>query len=251
MMLEAYVKGEHMDSNSPRSVLVTGGGTGIGAAVARHFAAGGDVVHIAARNEGRCQNIASEITAAGGKAFAHALDITDSAQVEDVVQRIEEVHGSLDVLVANAGMAASAPVEETSDELLNQILEVNVTGTFACCRAAYARMKGQGRGAIITIGSVVSHKGYANQSAYGASKHAIRGFTKALCVEAQEFGVRVACVMPGGVATEMVQATRPDLDLSQIILPEDIAEAVAYLVNLPARLAIDELCLRRWAASPQ
>ena len=240
-----------MDDVSQPVVLVTGGGTGIGAATARLFAAKGCRVHLAARNRERCQMVADEIVQQGGNAVAHGLDMTDSAAVDALVAAIVAESSGLDVLVANAGVADAAPVEETSDELMARMLQVNAQGTFACCRAAYGHMKQRQRGSIITIGSVVSHKGYAQQAAYGASKHAIRGFTKALCVEAQEYGVRVACVMPGGVATEMVQATRPDLDFSKMILPQDVAEAVAYLVGLPKRIAIDELCLRRWAASPQ
>ena len=234
-----------------RVVLVTGAGTGIGSAIASHFGRQGAMVHLAARDQSRCQAIADSIAGQGGSAVAHSLDITDSHAVDRLIQSIVSEYGRLDVLVANAGVAASKPFEQTDDDLLESILKVNVSGTFACCRAAYAHMKQEGRGSIITIGSVVSHKGYPCQSAYTASKHAIRGFTKSLCAEAQEFNVRVACVMPGGVATEMVQATRPDLDLEQMIMPSDVAEAVGYLVDLPQRVAVDELCLRRWAAPTQ
>ena len=238
-----------VDQNKP-SVLVTGGGTGIGAAIARLFAQMSYSVHIAGRRLGPCEGLVDHIREEGGSARAHVLDITESAAVDDLVTRIDKENGGLSVLVANAGIAVSAPFEETSDKTLEEILAINVKGTFACCRAAYRVMKPRGFGSIITIGSVVSHKGYANQAAYAASKHAIRGLSKSLCVEAQPFGVRVACVMPGGVATEMVEKTRPDLDLAHMIQPQDVAEAVRYLVTLPPRVAIDELCLRRWAAAP-
>ncbi|TVR44436.1 MAG: SDR family oxidoreductase [Planctomycetota bacterium] len=233
-----------------RIMLITGAGSGIGAAIARHFAAPGTVIYGCGRRLEPLTQQAEELRGFGCEAHPRACDMTDSAAVDELVAEIVARHGRLDVLVANAGIAVNRPFVDTDDGLLEEIMRVNVLGTFACCRAAFRHMRLAEAGTIITIGSVVSHRGYPNQAAYTASKHAIAGFTKSLCAEAQPFGVRVACIMPGGVATDMVRATRPDLDDEAMIQPEDVAEATRYLVDLPRRIAIDSIAMRRWAAAP-
>ncbi|TVR14335.1 MAG: SDR family oxidoreductase [Planctomycetota bacterium] len=233
-----------------RIVVITGAGSGIGAAIALHFADHQHLVVCCGRRREACLATVQAIENAGGTAQAVACDIRDTSAVENTISHIIEQHGHIDVLIANAGIAENRSVIETSDSLLDDILRTNVQGTFSCCRAAFAHMLPRKEGAIITIGSVVSHKGYPQQAAYAASKHAVLGFTRSLCAEAQPHGIRVACVMPGGVATEMVRRTRPDLDGNQMIQPEDVANAVRYLVDLPKRIAIDSISIRRWNASP-
>lgn len=237
--------------SSKRIVMVTGAGSGIGAAIAMAFADAQHVVLCCGRRQAACTATVERIKQLGGQAQAVVCDIRDSDSVEAAMTRTCEEHGHIDVFVANAGIAQNCAVEDTTDAMLDDILATNVRGTIACCRAAYSRMQPRRQGAIITIGSVVSHKGYPQQSAYTASKHAVLGFTRSLCAEAQPHGIRVACVMPGGVATEMVRQTRPDLDGSQMIQPEDVADAVRYLVDLPPRIAIDSICIRRWDAASQ
>jgi 3-oxoacyl-[acyl-carrier protein] reductase len=100
------------------------------------------------------------------------------------------------------------------------------------------------------IASVVGYKGYANQSAYTCSKHAVMGLAKALAVEAQPHGIRVCAVLPGGVATEMVREARPDLDPADLLDPDDVAQAVAYLLSLSPRAAVDQIVLRRAKSAP-
>lgn len=239
-----------MAEDGNRIIVVTGAGSGIGQAVACAFAKPQAVIYVVGRRLPQLQETVAAIAQRGGQGVARRVDITDSEAVDALIGDIVQAHGRLDVLVANAGIAASAAVEDSDDALIEQIMQVNVAGTIACCRAAYRQMMQRRQGAIITIGSVVSVKGYAQQSIYGASKHAILGFTKALAVEAQPYGVRVASVLPGGVATEMVLATRPDLVGAEMIQPQDVADAVRYLVDLPPRIAIDQIAIRRWSAAP-
>lgn len=239
------------DDRQGQVVMVTGAGSGIGAAIALAFADTAHTVLCVGRRQGSCAATVDRIQHLGGQAAALVCDIRDSASVNATIAQTVATYGGLDILVANAGIADNRSVVDTTDDLLDDILATNVRGTFACCRAAFHHMQTRRQGAIITIGSVVSHKGYAQQSAYAASKHAVLGFTRSLCAEAQEYGVRVACVMPGGVATEMVRKTRPDLDGNQMIQPQDVADAVRYLVDLPPRIAIDSICIRRWDAPSQ
>ena len=105
-------------------------------------------------------------------------------------------------------------------------------------------------GAIINIASVVGFKGYPNQAGYTASKHAVIGLTKALAVEAQEHGIRVSVINPGGVDTELLQRSRPDLDRRALMQPDDIAQAVAFLLSLSDRAAVDEIYIRRRTSKP-
>jgi NAD(P)-dependent dehydrogenase (short-subunit alcohol dehydrogenase family) len=105
-------------------------------------------------------------------------------------------------------------------------------------------------GTILSIGSSVGTRGYANQAIYGASKHAVLGFSRALAVEAHPHGVRVACVMPGGVRTDMIGDARPDLGAGDLLEPSDVAQAVLFLLSLSPRAWVDELHLRRAAGKP-
>ena len=129
-------------------------------------------------------------------------------------------------------------------------MRVNLRGTFLCCREAMRLMLPQKAGNIINISSVVGFKGYPNQSAYAASKHAIMGLTKALAVEAQPHGIRVSAVLPGGVDTDLVAESRPDLDRACLIAPEDIAETVLFLLTLSDRAAVDQIFIRRTNSTP-
>jgi 3-oxoacyl-[acyl-carrier protein] reductase len=106
------------------------------------------------------------------------------------------------------------------------------------------------RGHIINISSVVGWKGYAEQSAYSASKHGIMGLTKSLAREEQEHGIRVSAILPGGVDTELIREARPDLDPQQLMSPDDVADAVAYLLSVSSRAGVDEIHLRRRNSTP-
>jgi 3-oxoacyl-[acyl-carrier protein] reductase len=108
----------------------------------------------------------------------------------------------------------------------------------------------RGRGYILNISSVVGFKGYANQAAYTASKHGIMGLTKVLAVEAQAHGIRASAILPGGVDTDLVRDARPDLDPKMLLRPEDIAQAVLYLLSLSDRAAVDQIYIRRLTSQP-
>ena len=230
--------------------LVTGAGRGIGRAIARALGADGAHVVVAARSGTEIDRVAREIVAAGGQATALPLDIAREEQVSAVFTQIREKMGRLDVLVNNAGIGRFGPLVEFASEDLKQVAAVNLFGTFWCCQQAMRMMIPQRSGYIINISSVVGFKGYPNQAAYTATKHAIMGLTKSLAVEAQPHGVRVSAILPGGVDTGLVGDARPDLDRSILMRPDDIAQTVMFLLSLSEQAAIDQIYIRRRTSQP-
>ena len=150
----------------------------------------------------------------------------------------------------NAGLGISGPVVDFPEASLDTLLAVNVKGLFLCCQQAMRLMVPARTGYIINISSVVGFKGYANQAAYAASKHAVMGITKSLAVEAQPHGIRVSAILPGAVDTGLMDALRPDLDKALLMKPEDVADAVLFLLSLSDSAAIDEIYIRRRTSAP-
>ena len=150
----------------------------------------------------------------------------------------------------NAGLGISGPLADFPEASLDTLMAVNVRGVFLCCQKAMRMMVPARRGYIINISSVVGFKGYANQAAYAASKHAVMGITKALAVEAQPHGIRVSAVLPGAVDTGLMDALRPDLDKALLMKPEDVADAVLFLLSLSDSAAVDEIYIRRRTSAP-
>ncbi len=230
--------------------LVTGGGRGIGRAIALALGKAGAHVVVAARSRDQIAAVAKEITSAGGAASAIAVDLADEGSVMNLFTQIVDRLGRLDVLVNNAGVGRYGRVAEFSAADLDCLLAVNVRGTFLCCREAMKLMIPHKSGYIINISSVLGFKGYANQAAYTAAKHAVMGLTKSLAVEAQEHDIRVSAISPGGVDTEMVRQSRPDLDPSILLSSDDIAHAVLYLLSLSENAAVDQIYIRRRTSAP-
>jgi len=233
-----------------RTALVTGAGRGIGRAIARAVADTGARVALAARTAEQIDAVAREIVDAGGEALPVAVDVSDEAAVGEVFARVRESFGPVDILVNNAGVGVYGPLAEFAADDFDRVLAVNVRGTFLCCREAMRMMIPRRSGTIINISSVVGFKGYPNQAAYTASKHGIMGLTKSLAAEAAEPGIRVSAILPGGVDTEMVHVSRPDLDPSDLLAPEDVAGAVMYLLSLSDRAAVDQIYIRRRTSQP-
>ena len=230
------------------AVLITGASGGIGRAIALELARMGMKLTLCGRREDRLQEVARE-TSRPEDMLVIAGDLTDEAHLKKCVAETVARFGRLDVLVNNAGMALNRPFEETSTEAFDEILAINVRTPFLLCREALPALKAS-KGVVINIGSVVAHNGYAQQAAYTASKHALLGMTKALAKEVWKDGVRVHVISPGGVATDMIRIARPDLDMSGMILPEEVAETAAYLIGYPGNAVIDEIQMHRPGKEP-
>jgi NAD(P)-dependent dehydrogenase (short-subunit alcohol dehydrogenase family) len=181
--------------------LVTGGGRGIGAAIARSLAGAGARVIVASRNETAVKSLAREI---GGVGIA--VDLSNRAATDEMIASIQHV----DILVNNAGIAESAPLAKTTDELWDRIMEVDSTAPFRLTRALVPGMITSGFGRVINIASNAGLTGYGYSSAYCAAKHAMVGWTRSLAMDLAKTGVTINAICPGWVETQMVEdaATR-------------------------------------------
>jgi len=227
--------------------LVTGASRGIGRAIAEVLASQGAHVLLCARSAEDLDRVASGITEGGGSA---KCVVTDVSREPDVVNAISacRAHGRLDILINCAGIGVFGPVVETTTEDWDRIMAVNVRGAFLMCREG-APIMPEG-GCIVNVASVVGVKGYINQGAYTASKHALMGLTKVLAQELQPRGIRVHALCPGGVDTELVASARPDLDRSILMRPEKVAEIVLFLVGQTGNAVVDQINVRRAVSSP-
>ena len=186
-------------------VLVTGGGSGIGRAIALAFAAQKSRVAITGRTQATLDAVAEEIRHAGAAALPRMSDVTQKTQVETLRQEISTRFGPVQVLVNNAGIAPAAGFVEMQDSLWEEVMRVNLTGTYNCCKVFLAEMLASNWGRIINIASTVAKVAYSHISAYVTSKHAVLGLTRALAVETAQFGVTVNAVCPGYVDTGLTR----------------------------------------------
>jgi 3-oxoacyl-[acyl-carrier protein] reductase len=229
-----------------KRALVTGASRGIGEAIAVRLAQEGFDLVLTARDEHRLQLVSTRCASYGAEVTVIPADLSNEQEVAALFRRA----GTVTLLVNNAGIGIFDEITAVSLSDWQKIQRVNVEGAFLCMREAMKQME-EGGGRIINMASVVGVKGYPNQAAYGASKHALLGLTKAAIEEGRASNIRIHAICPGGVATDMIKESRPDLtDFSAMIQPEDVAAAVAYLCSLPDNITIDCIHLRR-AASPQ
>jgi NAD(P)-dependent dehydrogenase (short-subunit alcohol dehydrogenase family) len=229
---------------------VTGASMGIGRSISLALAEAGANVVLCSRNSSKLREVKQEIASWGGQATVAPADMTVEKDIASVFNTVKTEIGRLDILVNSAGIGDTGPLVDFPIENFDRIISVNLRGAFICCQQAMRIMIPQRSGYIINISSVVGFKGYAGQSAYTASKHGLMGLTKSLSVEAQKHGIRVSAILPGVVATDFGRAMRPDLDESVLILPEDIAKTVVYLLSLSDRAMVDQVYIRRSVSAP-
>ena len=184
-----------------KTALITGGGRGIGRAIALAFAHHGARIAVAARTAEQVEQVASEI---GNDAIALVCDVSDSESVARMFSDMRERLGDADILVNNAGIAESATAVNTTDELWNRHLSINLSGTFYCTRAALPAMLKKGWGRVINIASIAGKTGAPYVVAYTASKHGVIGLTRTIALEVATKGVTVNAICPGYVDTDMV-----------------------------------------------
>lgn len=232
------------------SALVTGGSRGIGHAIAHVLAEAGYDIAITGRNAEQLHEAAAALAAHGVSCYPIVTDLAQADAPEQVVRDAVEALGGIDVLVNCAGLSISGGFEEATVEDWNRIFAVNARAPFFICREALPYLKQSSRPIVINIASVVGFKGYAHQSVYASSKHALTGFTKVFAKEVQPLGIRVHLISPGGVATEMVTRMRPDIDTSELIQPEEIANIVRYILSCHGNGTVDQFYIRRFSGLP-
>ncbi len=224
-----------------QAAIVTGGGRGLGRAIALALARAGADVAVAGRSTAELANVADEIRSLGRHSVAVTADVTVPGDPERVVESALGELGRLDVLVNNSGVTLVAPALETSDGDFDRVFRTNVWGTFACCRAAGRHFVATNQGKIINIASHLGVVGRAQFAAYSASKAAVLGMTRSLALEWARYGVQVNAVAPGLVETDMNAELRADPEATARVIarvparrmatPEEIASLVVYLAS--------------------
>lgn len=220
--------------------VVTGGGTGIGLAIAHLFAASGYSVIITGRDAKRLKRIATNISTKRGQVTAIACDVREPARVKGLFTEITKLHSCIDVLINNAGVShALAPVDELPVETWKDVIDTNLTGMFLVTRAALPLMCAGGT--IVNNLSVAAIQPFAGMSAYNASKYGALGFTQALREDLRKRGIRVLALLPGATDTEIWSQFWPDAPREKMISAETVAQAVLHAVSAPANASIEEI----------
>ena len=216
-----------------RVAVVTGASRGIGAATAEAIAAAGAHVILAARDRDALEARASTIRQAGGQASPVPADVSKAGDVERLFTAARQ-QGSVTALVCAAGVLTSAPFAETTPDIWEETLAVNLTGAFLCCRAAFGAMLEAGEGRIVMIASlsgVYATEKFPGLAAYNVSKYGVIGLTEAIAVEGKGQGISAICVSPGAVDTEMLRRANPALRPG--LTPGDVAGLIVALLDNP------------------
>lgn len=231
--------------------IITGASSGIGKATAIRLAKEKcDIVLFGGRNLEKLSETKKEILFYGVKCLDISGDITKEETIDKGIETVLKEFGKVDILINNAGSAFSCPFEEVTQKQFDEIMNLDVKVPFFLTQKLLPYIKKSDHATVINIASVVGHVGYALQSAYSTAKHAIIGFSKSLAREVYKEGVRVHVISPGGVYTDMVKLTRPDLTGDNMIMPEDVADTIAFLLTNRNNAVIDEILLHRINKEP-
>lgn len=228
------------DTFAGQAVLVTGGASGLGRAIVKAFADAGAKIAVADRDAAGAAREVEQLHAQGIEAIAIEVDVADSGQVQSMVDRTVAELGGLDVLVHSAGVGVERRFLDTTDEEWRRIIDIDLTGTFYCMRAAGRIMAERGYGRIVTLASTAGVRGGTGRAAYGASKGGVINLTKVLAIELAENGVTVNALAPGAIETEMVKKMhspetrlnyRRAVPMDRYGDPEEVAHAALYLAS--------------------
>ncbi|CUH67494.1 3-oxoacyl-[acyl-carrier-protein] reductase FabG [Thalassovita gelatinovora] len=228
--------------------LVTGAGSGIGAAIADRLAADGHTVAVNDLSIEAAKTTVARIAAAGGTAGAYAADVSDEAAVNAMIETILEDFGAPEILVNNAGFGHQAPFVDISPDQFDRMFAVHVRGNYICTRATLPAMLEKGEGYIVNVASQLGQVGGVELVHYSGAKAAIIGMTKALAREVSDKGVRVNAVAPGPINTPLVEALsedwksakRAELPLGRFGSPAEVAGTVSFLCSSDAALFVGQ-----------
>ncbi len=232
--------------NDNRVALITGGGTGIGAATAEELAGIGLKVVVVGRRPGPLERVVALIEDRGGQAMGLPADVADYEAIEEVVKRTVECYGRIDLLVANAAVHDAASIDTADPAKWSQVIQINVMGVLNSVRAVLPLMYRQGEGHVVVVSSVSGRVTYVGETVYVASKHAITAFADCLRQEASPKGIRVTVLGPGLVdtpltdnpfAAELKKTVRP-------LLASDCARVIRFAFEQPPTVCINEIVMR-------
>jgi NAD(P)-dependent dehydrogenase (short-subunit alcohol dehydrogenase family) len=230
-----------MHTLSNQVVFVTGGGRGLGAAICETLAEAGASVIAADLKIDLAEQVAAGIRERGLEAIALEVDITNDQQIEAAIQKILTQYGRIDVLVNNAGIDVTLPIEELSITDWDRVMQVNLRAPFVLSKMILPIMKEQGSGHIVNITSTAAKRAWANASVYHASKWGLMGFNHALHVEARPYGVKVTAIVAGGMRTPFLLDRFPDIDPNVLQDPRNVADTIRYVLMQPAETVIPEV----------
>ncbi|WP_158906917.1 SDR family oxidoreductase [Burkholderia sp. L27(2015)] len=236
-------------------IAITGASSGIGEASARLLAKSGATVFLGARRIDKLEQIAAEIVGAGGKAHAHALDVTSRSSMDAFIAAVVQRTGKLDVLVNNAGIMLLGPLDETDPDEWDRMVDVNIKGVLHGIGAALPVMRLQDHGHIINVASIAGHRVRAGATVYCATKHAVRAISEGFRQEAGP-KLRSTLISPGLVSTELpdhithAQWVSDSKSAYEIAIGADvIARAIAYAIEQPSEVDVNEIVIRPTAQS--
>jgi 3-oxoacyl-[acyl-carrier protein] reductase len=224
--------------------IITGGGRGIGKAIALGFANQGAHIVVAARTESEVNLVAEKVREIGRESLGIVCDISDEIQVKNLVDETIKKFKRVDVLINNAGIGSMRPVYATPLESFEKVLKVNLTGTFLCTKHVWQPMKNSGGGSIINVSSLGGLVGYPMLSAYCASKWGQIGFTKACAEEGKKDNIRVNAIAPGKADTAIRSKIKEDK--TKMLTPEDQVDACVFLASDESRYITGQVISLEW-----
>lgn len=221
--------------------LVTGGGRGLGAAICRRLGQEGALIVVADVRLDLAEPVAADINGSGGHGMALRCDVADAAEAEAAVQQTLASYGRLDILINNAGVDVTRALDELDIAEWDCVLGVNLRGPFLMSRFAFPVLKQQGHGHIINIVSTAAKRAWAKAAAYHASKWGLLGLSQAMHVEGRQHHVKVTAIVNGGMRTPFLLERFPDIDVSTLQDPRNVAETIRFVLTLPEETVIPEL----------
>jgi len=220
--------------------IVTGGGRGIGKATALALAREKAKVVVVSRTLSEVEAVADEIVKNGQEALAISTDVSQKSAVDSMAKQTLERFGRIDILVNSAGVAIHNPISKIREEDWDLTIDVNLKGIFLCTQAVFSHMCNQGYGHIVNVSSGAGKQAGINYATYAASKFGVMGFTESTHNEGIQYGVKATAVCPGPVDTKMRRDNHEE-DLTKIMLPEDIADVILFVISQPSRAHISEV----------
>jgi len=224
-----------------KAVLVTGGGRGLGAAICEVLAAEGACVYVGEFNAELGQAAARKLRDQGLQADAVAMDVGNQDDVARALKTVSERFGRIDIVVNNAAIDITAPLDEIAPADFERVVRTNLMGPVNVTRAVMPYMKQQKRGHIVNVASTASKRAWPNASAYHTTKWGLLGFSHAMHAELRPHGIKVSAVLPGGMRTPFLLDRFPDIDPNVLQDPMNVAQAVKYVLMMPEETVIPEV----------
>lgn len=221
--------------------IVTGGGRGLGEAISLELAKDDVIVLPADIRMDLARKVSEQIISEGGKSEPLELDVTNEDSIHQAYEQVMKRYGCINILINNAGTDKTLSVEDISVEEWDRVLMTNLRGPFLMSKFVYPILKSQGGGQIINITSTAAKRAWANASAYHASKWGLLGFSHALHVEGRKDHIKVTAVIAGGMRTPFLLDRFPDIDVTTLQDPRNVAETIRFILAMPAETVIPEV----------